>query len=72
MISWFRTYNARVGKMDDLLKLSKDAVKHLKQAHGLKYDMYAQVGADPTRIGLVCRYKDMGAVGKLEAKIARN
>lgn len=70
MISWFRTYNAQIGKMDDLVKLSKDAVKHLKKAHGLKCQMYAQIGGDPTRIGLLGRYKDMGAVGKMEERIA--
>ena len=72
MISWFRTYNAQIGKLDELVKLSNQAIKHLKKEHGLDVEMYAQVGGDPTRLGLVGRYKDMGAVGKLEAKIAQD
>ena len=72
MISWLRTYNAQIGKSDDLVKLSKQAARHLKKAHGLKCELYAQVGGDPTRLGLVGRYKNMGQVGKLEAKIAKD
>lgn len=70
MISWLRTYNAKIGKMDELIKLSKEAVKVLKKNHGLECEMYAQLGGDPTRLGLVGRYKDMGQLGKLEARLA--
>ena len=70
MISWLRTYNAQIGKMDELVKLSREASKHLKKKHGLKCELYAQVGGDPSRLGLVGRYKDMGEVGKLEKRIS--
>ena len=40
--------------------------------HGLDVELYTQVGGDPTRIGLLGRYKDMGAVGKMEARIAKD
>ncbi len=72
MISWLRTYNAQIGKADGLQKLTKQAAKHLKKAHGLKCDMYMQVGGDPTRFGLVGQYKNMAAVGKMEAKIGKD
>jgi hypothetical protein len=72
MFTWFRTYNAQIGKMDELVKLSQQAVKHLKKNHGLNCELYAQVGGDPTRLGLVGRYKDMGAIGKLEDRISKD
>lgn len=72
MISWFRTYNAQVGKLEDLIKLTNQAIKHLKKAHGLDVDLYTQIGGDPTRIGLLGQYKDLGAVGKMEARIAKD
>ena len=70
MIAWRRTYRGKIGKMDKLVSLSHDAVKHLKKAHGLECELYAQIGGDPTCIGLVGRYKDMGALGKMEEALA--
>jgi len=72
MVNWLRTYNAQIGKMDELVKLSQQAIKHLKKTHGLDLELYAQVGGDPTCLGLVGRYKDMGAVGKMDARIAKD
>ena len=72
MVNWFRTYNAQIGKMDELVKLSQQAVKHLKKKHGLDCELYAQVGGDPTCLGLVGRYKNMGAIGKMEDGISKD
>ncbi|MGR8949295.1 MAG: NIPSNAP family protein [Gammaproteobacteria bacterium] len=70
MIAWFRTYSAQIGRMEELMKLSQTAVKHLRKAHGVKCEMYTQMGGDPTRIGLVGRYKDMTALSKTEKALS--
>lgn len=70
MISWFRTYQSRIGKMADLVALSQEAAKYLESTHGLKVEVYTQVGGDPLRIGLLGRYDSLGNVGELEEKIA--
>ncbi len=72
MISWFRTYQSRIGKMSELVALSQEAAKYLESAHGLKVEVYTQLGGDPLRIGLLGRYKNLGAVGELEEKIGND
>ena len=69
MYTWFRTYSAKTGKMQELLAISQEAVKHLKKKHGIEVDMYTQLGGDPMKIGLVGRYETLGKLGDLEASI---
>lgn len=70
MISWFRTYQSRIGKMQELVALSQEAAKYLESAHGLKVEVYTQLGGDPLKIGLLGRYDNLGAVGDLEERVA--
>lgn len=70
MISWFRTYQARIGKMAELVALSQEAAKYLESAHGLKCEVYTQLGGDPLKIGLLGRYDNLGSVGDMEERIA--
>jgi len=70
MISWFRTYQSNIGKMQELVALSQEAAKYLESAHGLKVEVYTQLGGDPLKIGLLGRYDNLGAVGDLEERIA--
>ena len=70
MISWFRTYQSRIGKMDELVALSQEAAKYLESAHGLKVEVYTQLGGDPLKIGLLGRYDNLAAVGDLEERVA--
>ena len=72
MISWFRTYQSRIGKMAELVALSQEAAKYLESAHGLKVEVYTQVGGDPLKIGLLGRYNNLGDVGELEEKIGND
>ncbi len=72
MISWFRTYQSKIGKMPELIALSEEAAKYLESTHGLKVEIYTQLGGDPLKIGLLGRYDDLGAVDKLNQKIAND
>lgn len=72
MISWFRTYQSKIGSMGELLALSQEAAKYIESAYGLKVEVYTQVGGDPLRIGLLARYDDLGSVGDQAEKIAND
>ena len=71
MISWFRTYQSKIGKMPELIALSEEAAKYLESTHGLKVEIYTQLGGDPLKIGLLGRYDDLGAVDKLNQKMSQ-
>ena len=70
MISWFRTYQSKIGKMPAMLDLSREAAKHLESAHGLDVEILTQLGGDPLKIGLLGRYDNLAAVDDLNQKIA--
>lgn len=72
MISWFRTYQSKIGKMPELISLSHEAAKYLESSHGLKVEVYTQLGGDPLKIGLLGRYDNLGAVDALNQKIAND
>ncbi len=72
MISWFRTYQSKIGKMPELIALSEEAAKYLESTYGLKVEIYTQLGGDPLKIGLLGRYDDLGAVDELSQKIAND
>ena len=70
MYVWMRTYTAKIGKMDEALALTAEAVAHAKKKHGLEIETYTQLGGEPMKIGIVGRYDSLGDLGKLEAAIA--
>lgn len=70
MISWFRTYQSKIGTMPALLDLSREAATHLESTYGIKVEVYTQLGGDPMRIGLLGRYNDLAGVDTLNQKIA--
>ena len=72
MISWFRTYQSKIGNMEELVALSQEAAKYLESAHGLKVEVYTQLGGDPLKIGLLGRYDNLGEVGELEEQVAND
>ncbi len=72
MISWFRTYQSKIGTMPALLDLSREAAKYLESTHGVEVEVYTQLGGDPLKIGLLGRYDDLGAVDALNQKIAND
>ena len=70
MISWFRTYQSKIGKMPELIALSQEAAKYLESTYGIKVETYTQLGGDPLKIGLLGRYDNLAAMGDLNQKIA--
>jgi len=70
MYTWFRTYNAKIGKMEELLELSQEAAAHLNKKHNVDCEVYCQMGGDPSKIGLVGRYATLGDLGDRDLAIA--
>ncbi len=72
MVSWFRTYQSKIGKMPEMLDLSREAAKYLESTYGLKVEIFTQLGGDPLKIGLLGRYDNLAAVDDLNQKIAND
>jgi len=72
MYHWVRTYSAKIGRMEELLQLTREAIAHLEKAHQLKCVGYTKVGGNPMGIGLHGAYESLGALGELESALAND
>jgi hypothetical protein len=72
MITFFRTFQVKLGKMPEALALSQEATAYLDKTFGVNVDTYAPAGGDPLRIGLAGEYENLGAVEDLMGKVAED
>ncbi len=72
MYHWVRQYSAKIGKLDELLSLTSEAIKHLEKTHNVKCVAYTKIGGDPTTIGLHGSYASLAEVGDIEQALAND